>query len=135
MGQPHLILNCAFSQLLMIGGRTLTHCHNLCISSLMKLKLDGDIIWVMLTSKFMKKANDIIIFMTCPISIFQLPLFSSNQAVIWFRGRFWGPDFKFQLKKWIKCQVLMRKGILLLTMVKYCSNYRWSPWQQANIYT
>ena len=44
------------------------------------------------------------------------------------------PDFKFQLKNWIKCQDLTKKGIIHLSLVKYSLN-RWSPWQQANVYT
>ena len=35
-------------------------------------------------------------------------------------------DFKFQLKNWIKCQDLTKKGITPLILVK-CSLSRWSP--------
>ena len=43
-----------------------------------------------------------------------------------------GP-WRFQLKKWIKRQVLIKKSIIALILVKYCLN-RWSSWQQRNIY-
>ena len=59
-------------------------------------------------------------FMTCATLKLQLPQFSSNQAQIWCRGRFWGYVFQFELKKWIKHQVLMRKGIIPLILIKYC---------------
>ena len=53
----------------------------------------------------MKKVDHlIIIFMTRANLKFQLPQFSSDQVQIRF-----GVDFKFQLKKWMKRQVLMKR--------------------------
>ena len=115
------------------GGDKMAHCHNSCISSQMKLKLGSNIIWIMLTlnsgNKLMTSSfcfyDVTIIFITGANLNFLVIQFSSDHAQIWFRGS-WGPGFKFQLKKWIKHQVLI--------LVKDCLS-RWLPWQQGNIYT
>ena len=61
------------------------------------------------------------IYHSCQIKIPTSPIFiGSSSNLIW--GRFWGTDFKFQLKKWIKRQALTKKGIILSTLVKYSLN-------------
>ena len=54
--------------------------------------------------KFVKNLMTSLLFLCDVIFIFmycthlKLPQFSSDQAQIWFGGRFWDPDFKLQLK-------------------------------------